>query len=209
MYDGLDAYRLAIMLPTPGECKVPIFTIGYGARSLDAFFAVLKSQRIAYLIDVRSAPYSKFKPEFSKHALKQAATQVGLQYVYMGDVLGGQPSDPTCYDDGKVIYDRVKELPSFKKGITRLQAAHDQGLRVVVMCSEGRPEQCHRTVLIGQILTDLGIDVAHIDESDQLLTHEEALGRRLAGQLSLLDDPEFRSRKRHKGQHDAEPAEHD
>ncbi len=197
------------MLPTPGEREIPIFTIGYGARSLDAFFAVLKSHRIAYLIDVRSAPYSKFKPEFSKHALKQAATQAGLQYVYMGDILGGQPNDPTCYDDGKVIYDRVKELPAFKKGITRLQAAQDQGLRVVVMCSEGKPEQCHRTVLIGQTLADLGIDVAHIDESDQLITHEEALSRRSAGQLSLLHDPEFRSQKRHKRQHKEEPSKYD
>lgn len=197
------------MLPTPGEREVPIFTIGYGARSLDAFFAVLKSHHIAYLIDVRSAPYSKFKPEFSKNALKQAAKQAGLQYVYMGEALGGQPIDPTCYDDGKVVYDRVKELPTFKKGITRLQAAHDQGLRVAVMCSEGRPERCHRTVLIGEILTELGINVEHIDESDQLITHDDALSRRSAGQLSLLDDPEFRSRKRYKRQHNAEPTEQD
>lgn len=197
------------MLSTPGEHEVPIFTIGYGARSLDAFFAVLKSHRIAYLIDVRSAPYSRFKPEFSMRALKQAATQAGLHYVYMGETLGGQPDEPTCYDDGKVIYDCVKELPSFKQGITRLRAARDQGLRVVVMCSEGKPEQCHRTVLIGQVLTDLGVDVAHIDENDRLITHDEALSRRSAGQLSLLDDPEFRSRKRHKRQNYGEAAEHD
>jgi len=209
VYDELDAYRFIVMLPTPGKHQVPIFTIGYGARSLDAFFVVLKSHNIAYLIDVRSRPYSKFKPEFSMHALKQAATQAGFQYVYMGETLGGQPNDPTCYDDSKVVYDRVKELPSFRKGITRLQAAHDQGLRVAIMCSEGRPEQCHRTVLIGQILTELGINVAHIDENDQLITHEEALSRRSAGQLSLLGDPEFRSRKRYKRQHDAEPTEQD
>lgn len=197
------------MLSIPGEREIPIFTIGYGARSLDAFFAVLKSHSIAYLIDIRSAPYSKFKPEFSKQALKQAAIQAGLHYVYMGETLGGQPNDPTCYDAGKVIYDRVKELPSFRKGITRLQAAYDQGLRVAVMCSEGKPEQCHRTVLIGQVLTDLGIDVAHIDENDRLISHDEALSRRSAGQLSLLDDPEFRSRKRYQKQNNGEAEKRD
>ena len=54
VYDVLDAHRLVIMLPTHGEREVPIFTIGYGARSLDAFFAVLKFHRVAYLIDIRN-----------------------------------------------------------------------------------------------------------------------------------------------------------
>lgn len=197
------------MPPLSGDREIPIFTIGYGARSLDAFFAVLKSHRISYLVDVRSAPYSKYKPEFSKNALEQAAKQAGLRYVYMGETLGGQPKDPTCYEDGKVVYDRVKERASFKQGIARLRRAHDHGLPVVVMCSEGKPEQCHRTVLIGQILTDLGITVAHLDENDLVITQEEALSRRSGGQLSLLDDPEFRSRKRYKKQHGMETVEGD
>lgn len=189
--------------------EIPIFTIGYGARSLDAFLGVLKAHRISYLIDVRSAPHSRFKPEFSKHALEEAARRAGLIYVYLGEALGGQPKDPTCYEDGKVIYDRVKEQASFKQAIARLRRAHDQGLQVVVMCSEGKPELCHRTVLIGQSLTDLGIIVAHIDENDAVISQEEALNRRSGGQLSLLDDPEFRSRKRYKKQHSTEAIEDD
>ncbi len=197
------------MPPLSGDREIPIFTIGYGARSLDAFFAVLKAHRICYLVDVRSAPYSKFKPEFSKNALKEAATQAGLRYVYLGETLGGQPNDPTCYENGKVIYDRVKERPLFVEGIARLRHARDQGLRVVVMCSEGKPEQCHRTALIGQSLADLGTPVAHIDENDSMITQEEALSRRSGGQLSLLGDPELRSRKRYKKQHGAEAVEDD
>lgn len=178
----------------------PLFTIGYGARTLDAFLAVLQAHRVVYLIDVRSAPYSKFKPEFSKNALEAAVIAAGLRYVYMGDALGGQPQDPTCYEDGKVLYDRVRERDFFKEGIARLRKAAGQRLRAAIMCSEGKPEQCHRTVLIGQVLTELGVPVLHIDENDALIGQEEALGRRTGGQLSLLDDPEFKSRKRYRKQ---------
>ena len=34
------------------------------------------------------------------------------------------------------------------------------------MCSEGKPEMCHRSKLIGATLDELGIPVLHIDEDD-------------------------------------------
>jgi uncharacterized protein (DUF488 family) len=186
------------MMSSPSGDALPIYTIGYGARSLDAFFDVLLSHGITHLIDVRSAPYSKFKPEFSKNALEIAAKAKGIRYAYMGDTLGGQPKDEACYEDGKVLYDRVREQPYFLEGAARLQKARELGLRVVVMCSEGKPEQCHRVALIGQVLAERGIRLAHIDENDQVIDQEVAVGRRTGGQLSLLDDPEFTSRKRYR-----------
>ena len=69
----------------------PLYTIGYGARTIEAFIELLQAHEIAYLIDVRSAPYSRFKPEFSKGALETALREHGIRYVYMGDAIGGQP----------------------------------------------------------------------------------------------------------------------
>ncbi len=77
------------------------------------------------------------------------------------------------------------------------------------MCSEGKPEQCHRTVLIGQALVDAGVPVVHIDENDCPIGQDEALARRTGGQLSLLDDPEFKSRKRYKKRPDQEGSSED
>ncbi|WP_238194056.1 DUF488 domain-containing protein, partial [Methylobacterium frigidaeris] len=54
---------------------VPIYTIGYGSRSIEEFIEVLHQHEIAYLIDVRSAPYSRYKPEFSKAALVKELEQ--------------------------------------------------------------------------------------------------------------------------------------
>ena len=75
--------------------------------------------RIAYLIDVRSAPYSRFKPEFSRNALEAPA---GARHPLPlhGGQLGGQPEDRACYEDGKVLYERVGEQDFFRDGIARL-----------------------------------------------------------------------------------------
>jgi hypothetical protein len=65
------------------------------------------------------------------------------------------------------------------------------------MCSEGKPEQCHRSKLIGETLAGLGIPVAHIDEHDQVCSQDEVIQRLTGGQLSLFGDHEFTSRKRY------------
>lgn len=175
----------------------PVFTIGYGARTVDDLIAVLRAHQIDFLVDVRSAPYSRFKPEFSKDALERELKLHGIRYVYLGDALGGRPADPDCYVDDKVDYERVKGKAFYRAGIERVQAAWQRGARFVLMCSEGKPEQCHRSKLIGETLAGLGIAVAHIDEHDQVRSHDEVIKRLTGGQLSLFGDHEFTSRKRY------------
>jgi len=183
----------------------PLYTIGYGARTIEAFIELLQAHEIAYLIDVRSAPYSRFKPEFSKGALETALREHGIRYVYMGDAIGGQPprdsggqpDDPDCYVDGRVDYARVSQKAFYQVGIARLQRALGRGLRVVVMCSEGKPELCHRSKLIGETLAELGVPVLHIDENDVLQTQAAVIERLTGGQLSLFGGHDFTSRKRY------------
>jgi uncharacterized protein (DUF488 family) len=175
----------------------PVFTIGYGTRAVDELIAVLQAHQIVFLVDVRTAPYSRFKPEFSKDALERELKQRGIRYVYLGDALGGRPADPDCYVDEKVDYERVKSKAFYQAGIERVQAAWQRGVRFVLMCSEGKPEQCHRSKLIGETLAGLGIPVAHIDEHDRVCSQDEVIQRLTGGQLSLFGDHEFTSRKRY------------
>lgn len=180
------------------QTLIPIFTIGYGERTIDEFVAVLKKYEVEYLIDVRSAPYSRFKPEFSKEALDKTLQQNGIRYVFMGDSLGGRPTDPDCFINGKVDYETIKGKPFYQTGITRLQTAFNRELRVVLMCSEGKPEQCHRSKLIAATLQGLSIPVLHIDENDETQDQEAVIMRLTDGQLSLFGEPEFQSRKRYR-----------
>lgn len=174
-----------------------IYTIGYGARSLDGFVAVLQAHGITMLVDVRSAPYSRYKPEFSKQALAAAVAHHGIRYLFLGETLGGRPNDPSCYVNERVDYQRVQAREFYQAGIARLLEASAGGHAVAIMCSEGRPEQCHRSKLIGETLRGLGISVWHIDEQDQLITQEEAIARLTGGQLSLFGDLGLASRQRY------------
>lgn len=177
----------------------PIYTIGYGSRDLDAVLLELKKFQIKYLVDIRTNPYSRYKPEFSMQSLKNFLEAQGIHYLYMGDTLGGQPKNIDCYRDGKVDYEKVAEQPFYLKGIRRLAEASRQKHNVVLMCSEEKPENCHRSKLIGKTLLSLGIKVLHIDQSGELLSQEEVILRLTDGQLSLFGDDfmTFTSRKKY------------
>ena len=176
-----------------------VYTIGYGARSIEDFIQALQTQGITYLIDVRSRPYSRYKPEFSKEALDKHLQAHQIRYVFMGDTLGGQPDDPDCYTDGKVDYEKCRTKPFFIEGIGRLRRAWEQQLPVAIMCSEGKPENCHRSKLIAPALVEQGIPVVHIDENDQPISQEDVMLRIIGGQPSLFGDDFYKltSRKRY------------
>jgi hypothetical protein len=61
------------------------------------------------------------------------------------------------------------------------------------MCSEGKPENCHRTKLISKTLTAIStpggtIPVTHIDENDQLISQEDVMLRLNKNQPSLFGE---------------------
>jgi uncharacterized protein (DUF488 family) len=183
--------------PLPVPVTGEICTLGYGARSLDEFLSILRGRHIDCLVDVRTAPYSKFKPEFAREFLRHAVERCGIRYLFLGDALGGQPQDPTCQTGGKVDYDKVRAKSFFLAGLDCLRTALAQGQRLALMCSEGRPEHCHRSKLIGQALAADGIPVVHIDEDGRVLTQQQVIDRLTQGQLDLFGPPSFTSRKRH------------
>ena len=184
-------------LPDPVSETIPVFTIGYGSRTLDDFIRVLQNYDIEFVLDVRSAPYSRFKPEFSKDALETHLREHAIRYIYLGDQLGGQPKDRDCYEDDKVVYARVKEKAFYRAGLERVRAAFRKQRRVVLMCSEGKPEMCHRSKLIAASLIELDIPVAHIDEHDTLRGQDNIIAELTDGQLSLFGEHDFTSRKRY------------
>jgi len=149
--------------------KKKLYTIGHGNRKQDEFLALLKSFGIEYLIDVRSQPYSKFNPQFNQNDLKFFLERNDIKYVFMGDSIGGRPKDTSCYDnEGKVDYEIVKTKDFFQHGIDRLKTAYEKDINVVIMCSESKPCECHRSKLIGRVLNLENISLQHIDENGKV-----------------------------------------
>jgi uncharacterized protein (DUF488 family) len=179
--------------------RPPIFTLGYGSRSLDEVIGLLQKHDLQFLIDVRSQPYSRFKPEFSRAALDDRLRHAGIEYVFLGEQLGGRPADDACYTQGKVDYEKCRQQPGYLDGLARLRTAWEKHLRVALFCSEGKPEECHRSKLIGASLIEEGIAVLHIDERGELITQEQVTHRVTGGQGDLFGAPAkmLSSRKRY------------
>lgn len=142
--------------------KSTVFTIGHSDHGLRIFMRLLNQQGITGLVDVRSMPYSRFRPYFNREHIKAALAQANITYLYRGDHLGGRPDDLSCYDEnGRVCYKTVANTQRFKQELQRLiddTSVH----RLVLMCSEEDPLRCHRTLLIAHELTKQSIDVKHI-----------------------------------------------
>ena len=82
------------------------YSIGHSNAETDFFLALLKRHHVDTLVDTRSQPYSRYTPQFNREALKRSLSEASVEYVYMGDLIGGRPEDPAYYfSNGKVDYD--------------------------------------------------------------------------------------------------------
>jgi len=138
-----------------------VYTVGHSNTELKKFIKLLKMHKIRSLVDVRSAPYSKYVPQFNKKNLELALGNKGVEYIYLGDKIGGKPKDEKYYINGKVQYNLVEENDAFKEGISALiNIAFCK--KTVLMCSEENPYSCHRHHLIAQNLLKRGLKVFHL-----------------------------------------------
>ena len=158
-----------------------IYTVGHSNHSAETFVRLLTQAEIEVLVDVRSNPSSPWASYANPHALKQILKAAGIRYLYLGDVLGGRPSDPDCYNPqtGKLDYQAIQSKESFQQGIDQLLEDLKK-YRICVMCAEENPSSCHRNLLVGNGLRQKGVQILHIRGTGQIQTDEE-LWREKAG----------------------------
>lgn len=154
---------------------VAIFTIGHGDQTFGDLDRRMAQHRIQAIVDVRSIPYSKHAPEFTKSELEAIAAEAGLGYRWLGDHLGGRPTDPALLTNGEPDASKVTAGAHFRAGIEELLGVA-QTSRVVVLCSEVDPRHCHRTTWIAPALQDAGAHVWHIDADGAADAHQSDLG---------------------------------
>lgn len=166
-----------------------LYTIGHSNHTLEAFLDLLRLHAIEVLIDTRSAPYSRFAPQFNKDALKAAVQGQGINYGFYGKELGGRPDGDEFYDaQGHVLYSEVAQSPLFQEGLARLLSGAEK-CRVALLCSEEDPNVCHRRLLVARVLDTRGVSVTHIRGDGRLETEREiqsAEARQRAAQPSLF-----------------------
>lgn len=165
---------------------IPVYTIGHGTRPAATLLALLNQYGIRYLADIRSKPFSRYNPQYNREALKTFLEDNGITYVFMGDTLGGRPPDISCYTNGRVDYNLVKDKIFFTSGIDRLVTAYQKQIPIAIMCSEANPAHCHRSKLIAPVLLEKSVLVQHINEAGVLLYQEDILREMDDGQQELF-----------------------
>jgi uncharacterized protein (DUF488 family) len=171
-----------------------VFTIGHSTHPQERFIALLRQYGITALCDVRSKPYSRMNPQFNREELKEALIAQGVEYRFLGKELGARSDDPNCYENGKVQYDRLAETELFKYGLKRVLRGMRDDFRIVLMCAEKEPLECHRTILVARHLVALGVTVEHILADGSLENHDAALSR-LARMINLREPDLVHSRE--------------
>lgn len=168
-----------------------LFTIGHSNHPFDALRALLLRHGIEGVADVRSSPYSQYAPQSNRETLRDSLQDVGIEYRFVGDALGGRPAGDGFYDDlGRVLYDRIAASAGFQDGIDRLIHWAERR-RVALLCSEEDPTDCHRRRLIARVLRDRGVAVVHLRGDGRAETEEEVAReeerRKTGGQRTLFE----------------------
>jgi len=149
-----------------------IYTIGYAEYAIKSFIASLKKFNITAIADVRSQPYSRFKPEFNRENLKKTLMNNRIEYVFLGENIGARIKAPECYKNGQANYELISEHPLFQEGINRLLKGMIK-YSIALMCAEKDPINCHRMILICKQLKKYKVQICHIIDSDTFENHEE------------------------------------
>lgn len=178
-----------------------MYSIGYGSRDFHEFVVLLKTHRINKVIDVRTRPYSTYKTEYNRANLKRSLNESGITYRFMGHLLGGLPDMEHVYVEGRVDYDILSKEASYQEGLKRLIQLYEEGHKMCIMCSEEKPEECHRSRLIGRSLAKENIHLKHILPHDGGLSSQEDVMQLITGGQQSLFDMGMVSNRRHQLQH--------
>ena len=140
-----------------------IFTIGHSNYSMERLIDMLKHFNIDCVVDIRGTPYSKYNVQFDKEAIRYSLKKAGFLYIYMGEELAAKRKTKESYNkEGYADFKKIINEDSFKTGIERLKNGLKKGYKIALLGAMQDPIRCHRAILLGKFLEEIGIKVNHI-----------------------------------------------
>jgi hypothetical protein len=138
-----------------------MFSFGYEGITVESFFNTLLLNNIYTLCDVRKNAFS-YKFGFSKSILKTITGAIGVKYIHIPELgidtaLRKLYSSPSDY--GK-LFEIYKESLSAKTAyLDKLSEYLKSENRLVLMCMEKNPKDCHRTIILNYMAENYNIVV--------------------------------------------------
>lgn len=161
-----------------------LFSLGYADKSLIEFKKILNDNSITCLVDIRSVPYSKQFADFNRENLKAELHEIGTKYLFFGKEFGARRDDENVYtsitdfngEEKRVVdFLKVQGSEEFLNGTKRIEDGIKKGYRICFLCSEKRPYDCHRAIMVSDWFYKHGYEIKHIVGDKEQLTHSEML----------------------------------
>ena len=97
-----------------------------------------------------------------------------INYLHFPKEFGARQTDLAFLDlEGKVDYSRIRETSEFQEGVRRVLEGLEKNFKIVLMCSEANPFDCHRFVMIAYQFVHDNIPVKHIMKDGLLLDNKD------------------------------------
>jgi uncharacterized protein (DUF488 family) len=151
-----------------------IFVVGHSTRTIESFIDLLKAHSINYLVDIRTIPKSRHNPQFNENELKKKLKDNKIRYLHIKGLGGLRHADKNSINlrwrnlsfRGFADYMQTKEFASSLSELIALSRKHT----VAVMCAEGNPFRCHRS-LVSDALLVRHIKALHISSKISAREH--------------------------------------
>ena len=159
------APKMMNLSKTSSQSESLVVTIGHSNRTIEEFIALLWTNEVAEVIDVRTIPRSRHNPQFNLDTLPASLAAAGIKYSHRAGLGGlrhahaGSPNMAwhNASFRGYADYMQSAEFADNVDDIVKLAASR----RCALMCAEAVPWRCHRS-LISDALLVRGVRVENI-----------------------------------------------
>lgn len=172
---------------TMAQIRPVVFTIGHSNHPIERFQDLVRNAGVTALGDVRSVPFSRRWPQYSRPSLEQSLRGSGIAYAFLGAELGGKRDDPALLRDGRPDFDLIAATEVFGAGLDRVVAGARKH-RICLMCAEKEPLDCHRFLLVSRHLAKRDVEIRHLLADGSVEKHE-ATERRLLERAGFSSQP--------------------
>lgn len=152
-----------------------IYTIGHSTHPLEELLAMLRTNGVTRLVDIRTVPRSRHNPQYEQTALIRSLPEAGIEYIYLKALGGLRPRQKDSLNLGWrnesfrnfADYMQTEDFEAVLEELIRLAGEKP----TAIMCAEAVPWRCHRS-LVADALLARGIQVQDIMGPTSTKPHE-------------------------------------
>ncbi|SHH88123.1 hypothetical protein [Clostridium grantii] len=137
------------------------YTIGHSDRNFTEFIKIIKSLNIDCIMDIRSDSLI-LKPElcqYFKHNLKLRLNMEGINWIDINEII-----------EEKKNIEFLLESEKYNEGINMIVDGIKRKHKIGILSFEKDPSICLRGLLLGRSLSEQGIHIMHIIDSNKYVS---------------------------------------